>query len=351
MINRLTKLIMDSQHHSTRVVGALCVAPRFSMPRIWYTECMANQQLVDYITQQTQAGVTKEVVKNALVTTGWGERDVADAMNAAFGTSPAAVAPVASPAAVSPAVSRPTIAAKPAVTPVVMPAAKPIVASPAAASSLVSVSMFDAKSGPVFEPKSKSIQSGTPPTSSVASSGSVIAIAAQRSGNRFTSIFLPVILGVVTVGAGVFAYMTWREKSGLREQVAALTAQSAALQAQLQGLEKDKDADVSHITALTESANDFEGQLSLFVVPGGSSAAVSVTVKGTVNGSDKVPYTLTTGKGIVLAIKNYKDPTVFPLLPSFVGEIIEITGTHVPGARDITVTALNGKPIATPTTP
>ena len=312
---------------------------------------MPNQQLVDYITQQTQAGVAKEVVKNTLVATGWGERDVADAMNAAFGTSPAAVAPTASPAAASPAVSRPIIAAKPAITPVVMPAAKPIAASPAAASSPVSMSMFDAKSGPVFEPKSKSIQSGAPSTPSAVSSGSIMAIAAQRSGSRFTPILLPVILGVVTVGAGVFAYMTWREKSGLSTQVVALTAQSAAFQTQIQGLEKDKDADASKITTLTDSVKDLEGQLSLFVVPGGSSAAASVTVKGTVNGSDKVSYTFTTGKGIVLAIKNYKDPAVSPLLPSFVGETIEVTGTHVPGARDITVTALNGKPIATSTTP
>ena len=300
---------------------------------------MANQQLVDYITQQTRAGVTKEVVKNTLTATGWSERDVQEAVDAAMGTSPAVP---------SPAASGPVAVAGTGIKPVVMPAAKPIAASPAAASSSASVNIFDAKTEPVFEPKSKNIQSGTP---SAISSGSVLAIAAQRSGNHFMSVILPLFLGVIAVGAGVLAYMMWSQKSGLDGQVAALTAQSAAFQAQIQGLEKEKNDAVARAAAVADSTKDLEGELSLFVVPMGSSPSSPVTVKGTINGLDKVSYTVTTAKGIMLIIKNSKDPAVSSLLPSFVGKTTEITGTHVPGARDITITALNGKPIVTPTAP
>src|SRR5882724_4730935 len=88
---------------------------------------MINQQLVDYIKQQLQAGVSKDVVRKALVDAGWPAADIDDSMKTGDSVaSPAAAVSTTSPAAqptinpmvamggVDPAVKRPLTVTGPA---------------------------------------------------------------------------------------------------------------------------------------------------------------------------------------------------------------------------------------------
>ena len=43
---------------------------------------MVTQQLVDYIKQQLQSGISRDNIKSALVTNGWSENDIIQALNA-----------------------------------------------------------------------------------------------------------------------------------------------------------------------------------------------------------------------------------------------------------------------------
>src|SRR3989344_4380577 len=42
---------------------------------------MVTQQLLDYINQQLQSGINKDQLKNTLITSGWNEKDIDEALN------------------------------------------------------------------------------------------------------------------------------------------------------------------------------------------------------------------------------------------------------------------------------
>jgi hypothetical protein len=67
---------------------------------------MVNQQLRDYVKQQTQLGVSKDALKSSLLGVGWSTADVTEVLGspAAPASAPAAAAP-GTPAAVSPSVA------------------------------------------------------------------------------------------------------------------------------------------------------------------------------------------------------------------------------------------------------
>lgn len=307
---------------------------------------MPNQQLVDYVSQQKKAGIAPEVIKKALLETGWEQRDVDEAMNPVVVASPAV-------ASQSPSQPQPKIEVKP-------------IAS--AAASSVNVSTFDVKSGPVFEPKSQSQAVSPVASSPVAASssfrssqGATAATLASISTQSIASpsgvalaphkkhILLPMVMGIMILGLGILGYMLWSESSELQGSVTSLAADKAALIAQVDVVKKQIDETERRSVALTEESKDLERQLSLFVGAPNATSTV-VTVKGVLNGSDKISYSLITSKGMVLSIKNYKEPLALSVLTPLIGQTIEISGLHALGARDITVTSVNGA-VTTPATP
>ena len=57
---------------------------------------MINQQILDYIKQQVQQGVSREQIKSSLMTNGWSSSDIEEGFNAIGPGSPGIpVAPVA----------------------------------------------------------------------------------------------------------------------------------------------------------------------------------------------------------------------------------------------------------------
>src|SRR3989338_9770767 len=92
---------------------------------------MVNPQLAEYVKQQIQLGVPKEAIKSTLVTSGWPEADVNEALG------PSSAQPVAAASISSPAISS---------------IAKPAIGAPAAVASGPSPVTRD-----IFKPKNEPV--------------------------------------------------------------------------------------------------------------------------------------------------------------------------------------------------
>ena len=206
----------------------------------------------------------------------------------------------------------------------------------------------------MFESKEKKPES---PAQSVQTGGAIaskpagmslldIAAAQKHSGRGRLPLVLSIMIAVIAVGASVSAFMMWSAKNGLAMKVSTLTTQVSTFQGQAASLQKANDGFAAQIATLGDANKDLDEQLALFLSSGSSFLATSTTIMGTLAGSDKVPYSLVTSRGIVLAVKNYKDAEVLKVLTPLTGKVIEVVGMHVPGAKDITVNAVNKIPIA-----
>src|SRR3989344_1749808 len=245
---------------------------------------MANQQLIDFIKQQMGAGERKETVKSTLRASGWGDAEVDEAMAVVGGTD-------TSIAAVSESVTR-----------------------------------------DIFKPRM---------AASAKSAGTPSIFALHRSSRRWG---LPASLGaiiLVLVLGGGWLYKTSADLSG---QVARLSGENAAFTYQIVLLSKENNSLRIEADSLRATSSDLEDQLSILIVPSGTSMSqeLPVNVKGTLAGSGSAGYTITTSRGIVLTIKNYRDAKVATALLPLVGTTIGITGTHLPGSKSVTVASVNG---------
>ncbi len=321
---------------------------------------MANQDLINYVSAQVKQGVSEDTIKKELSGIGWPEADIADAIRSV--KSPAAPASTSSLAAmpaagtVSPAMGMSAAAPK-TVSPL---AASMGGTSPAAPQSPVPA---QTKASPftvidAFQPKSEPLRSvdlsknmkkddmekmdSFPPASRPAK-GATVSIPYVVS----------TVLAVALVVVGFMLYRAYANVSDLTARLAAAQIpatggsqgngqSAAAFQATIDGLN-------SQLAALKADNDDLAAQISLvFAIPASNPAATDIMLKGAIGGSEKTFFTLTTGKGIVANIKNSKDPKVIAALSGIIGSTVQISGTHLPGSKDITLTVVNGQPINNP---
>ena len=268
-----------------------------------------NQQLVDYIKQQLQLGVTKEAIKATLISSGWTEGDVTEAMNEI--SAPAAAAPKIAPA---PAVATATAS----------PATRDIYQPKVAASAV-------ARTEPTFQSK----------ISAAASQISARGTAAP-TGKR--GLILPIILGVIILALAGAGFYFYSQTGSLSDQMSSSESKNMTLTSQLNVANQDKTNLMQQVTTLSDDKKDLLMQISFFQNPGTSTPATetAVLVKGALAGGDKLPYSITTSLQITVTIKNSKDQRVIDLLKPLLGTTVEIAGTHFIGSKDITVTAVNG---------
>lgn len=263
---------------------------------------MVNQQLVDYVKQQTQAGVSKDAVRKALSDAGWPPADVDDSMKALDAVSIPASGAVA--------------AAKPAATTI----------DPAAA-----MSAGQAYSPAVSPMKTDKFFDET----------------AVKDHGRKTGMVPLIVMGAVIVlllGALVYMYFSG---SGAVPQVA--SPDTANLAGQVQSLTADKSNLASQVETLTNDNQAYAAEVAFFAYPTGTSTAdITGTIKGTLSGGGAVPYAVTTPHGLKAFVKNYKDAKVDAALKPLVGNVAELSGTHKPGSPDLTVTSVNGVSVNPP---
>jgi multidrug efflux pump subunit AcrA (membrane-fusion protein) len=291
---------------------------------------MANQQLTDYIANQLQMGVSREVIKSALIESGWPEAEVSAAMSREQGV-------------------------------------------PAKSSSInpnqviMTSDILEPKNEPVFDPAKKSpsmtasagqkIDSvGTAATSASKNAvGTAAGGAAEPlrvnavSKMAWSNFLLPGACGILCVavaGTGYFAYALSEKKSALELQVQMLNAERADLTGQLAAVKQEKNTIDGRVTELDGQVKDLLANLAIFQIPaaqGTSTAEIPLTVKGMLHGGEKTVYSITTAYDITVTVKNYKDPKVTAALKPFVGSVVELSGTHAPSVREITVTGVNGQ--------
>ena len=300
---------------------------------------MANQQLIDYIKGQMMAGVSESDIRKILKDAGWPDADIEDGVKGAKpGTTVGQSAVVAS-AASSPFTGQAAKSEEPAKTEPKKEAMNFDFMSNPAGMATMGVSADKGKDSgkPMAMPGDAAVGIGS----------------AKSSGGR-----LPWIIAGVAILALVGSIVYFISKTGKLSDVSdQLTATNAALNAQLAELNNSGAASATELDAAKKAVKDVTDQLNLFVIPQnttGTSAAKPFALRGLV-GQAKGIYNLTTINGLVLSVKNSKDAKLDFSLKPFIGANVELAGTHIPGAYEITVQMVNGSelqsaPTSTPPT-
>ena len=305
---------------------------------------MIQDQLVEYVSSQLKAGVSRDAVKAALTGVGWPAGDVEDTLKKVEGAGkPAAPAGAAVPAGAAPAGAMPMAGMPASVKPMsAMPSStvKPSGPQPQSIrmSDLVSASTAGSVSPlPSVSPKAQS-----------ATARPMNAVAAPKRGRAM------MIVGIVVVVAlaGLAGFLYW-ENNGLAAKVASLGGESANVTSNLSSLNGQVEALTASNTVLTaqeasltaENA-DLLNNLSFVAVPvgvTGASATSTVSVSGALTGG-KSSYVLTTAYGVVIYVSNAKDAKVAAALTPLIGSTstVQLAGTHAAGSQYILVTGVNG---------
>lgn len=331
---------------------------------------MINDQLISYVKQQLERGVSEELIKNELLKVGWTEADFLEAIEK-----------VKSQAQAETSVKTEDLTKKPeeATVQVLQEKEEPAVVvnleeggqlqtdsvelgktegdnkekSNYEVKELVDVSALGAGEAELGEAKID--KEATPegetkslPENQVKEEAKSEQGQAKNLGASFGKAF-PVMWGVlvlfalVGLGAGGFFYF---KNNDLKSQSALLLSEKESLKTELNKLIKEKSDLEKQIQVLQENNKILEEQLSIFAVPPGTSNSeeLPLTVRGTLK-LTKDQFTLTTDKSIVIYIKNSKDAKVKAALEPFVEKVVELGGTHKAGSADFLVSSVNGEQI------
>lgn len=309
---------------------------------------MANAQLVDYIKQQLQLGVTKEVIKATLAQAGWPESEINEALSASGPSPVQQSSPKISSEQVTQAAE--TASSAPGVTSV---SSKPGIS----ASSSSAFSQFTQKSSPftqqsspfiakdIFQPKTEAVfqPESQPITSQVAKN--------SGDGSSLKKYLIIAGCAVVILGLAGWSIYLFLQNGKLKQEISQNSALSPALEqanSQVASLTDEKNSLAAQLAEANLEKADLILHLSFFIPPSGEATTTSLNIRGSLAGGDKKPYTLTTSRGAVLNIKNSSNKEVASVLQNLLGNEVEISGTYVPGTREITVINVNGTPVETP---
>ncbi len=285
-----------------------------------------NQQLNDYINQQTKLGVSKDTIKSSLLGAGWSENDVTQAITEAeSGTQ--------------------TVAPLTPSQPFSKPAEPAVKSSPV---SLVTSDIFRAKDEPVFQ----SAEINKTEISNPAETKPQIVSSSVKGKPTGSGRLLPIILGVLSAALLSGNIYFFLQNGSLNSKLVALSNNASSVDAQMSSLSNDKKTLSDQINSLNITMADLNNQLSIFALPlSGSTTTVQevpVNVKGTLRGGGKFLYDVVTNKNIVVHIKNSKDSNVDATLKPLFGTEVEVIGVHSSldySLPSITITSVNSQPI------
>lgn len=308
---------------------------------------MIQQQVVEYAKTQLALGIGEEVIKNALVDAGWPVSDVDDSIKSvAQRKAPEVVSAIPSAMASRQSTSPGSSSSQPINL-------KDIFGGAAKGNISFSAPADTSKADSSKADSSKTNISKTPSApadiSSLKKSAAEKFSSQKSSGGSKTVLIITIVIALAAIGAAVFFFINNRNLAAQVDKFAAdnAAAGSAAsgLSAQIADLTKSKQDADDQIASLTEQKDQLRTEL-LFFVPqplalGATSSVISFSLSGTVGFDSKLQYTLTSD-GIILNIKNSKDPKVDSILKPLIGKIAEISGTHAQLSRDVIVSAVNG---------
>ncbi|MBU6500315.1 MAG: hypothetical protein KGJ89_00595 [Patescibacteria group bacterium] len=302
---------------------------------------MVQQQLVDYIKEQLKLGVDASATKAALVDAGWPSADVEDSLGEISGGG--------KQAAVSDgqAATSKDMAAK---------SNAPIVANfglPSSQQAPIIVSDLLGSTQLNMAAKATADKNNNKPETA----NKILLTKKMPGMSRFTApTIIMIVLGVVAVAlAAGDVYLYLQDKSFQQKITAfsssgdAVVSNITALNSQIADL-KSKNGDLaSQVSSLQKDNQGLIDEISFVGVPSGSTSTedLAFSVSGVLAGGGQVQYNLTTKNGIKIYVKNYKDAKVDAALKPFVNQTVSLSGTHAPGSRDATITAVNGSDIST----
>jgi hypothetical protein len=299
---------------------------------------MIQDQLVEYINSQMKTGVSRDTIKSTLITAGWQATDVEDTL-----------AKVESTSSSQPITAMPSSLGASPVSVAAVSSSKP-------ASQTIKMSDLIATSDPATMSTSNNSQkvfavSGPKPIE--AKPGATSYSAKDFSPSPKTShgaLITEIVLGILVVAIGALAGYLYFQNNTLNSQVAKLNSQSSGNSSQLATLQQNVAASTTAWTAQLATANgqnkELQTELSFYAVPAGNSgtATSSATLSGMITGGDKVPYLITATYGAKIYISNSKAANVIAALQPLEASstTATFTGTYLPGADSLTLTAVNG---------
>ena len=305
---------------------------------------MVNQQLIDYVKSQLQVGVGKDVIKNALLESGWAEADVMEALKQASAAQ-GATAQSATPSTGNVRLPDGQGSASGGKSPTTV----------SGGGVMMTSDIFQPKNEQTFDPKVTAGAVGKTQPASVPgkSTGPVLAGAAAASvsygGKKFSGSMVTIALGVgfvVCAGAAIFFFM---QKADLAAQLAPLEAartEADGLKQQVIGLQQERDELAAQVTQTQKSNVALANDLAIFQVPDGTApgATGNIVVTGALR-QENAQFTVFTPNEVTVIVKNGKDAKVAAALQALVGNTVTLSGTHVIGSREMTVTTVNGAAI------
>ena len=290
---------------------------------------MIQDQLVDYISAQKKAGVSRDTIKNALVSAGWQAADVEDTLKKVEGG----------------AVSQP-ITAKP-------------IATTASSSAPQTMKMSDLISssdpGTTSSVATKSF-TGAQPATTKATTTSTTATSfsakqfSEKPSSSHGALITEIVLGILVIAIGGLAGYLYFQNNALNAKIASANTTSGSATQQLAALQQAASASTTALTAgnntLTAQNKELITELSFYVPATNTTLGVTSTVSlsGILSGGGKSPYIIKATYGAKVYISNSKDANVIAALAPFATSTaaINFDGTYVPGADSMTVTAVNG---------
>lgn len=307
---------------------------------------MANQQLITYIKQQLQLGESETPIKNSLRSVGWSDADITEAFKSA---SPSPAPAITSPATPFAAQTAPKTSAT--------AEPKRIDLNAFAPQSAPSISRATASPATVSFTAQKPVEATFSPGASVQSS-----VAGMATESKKSSWVSTVLMGIVIVALAGLSGLLYKNNSELKAKVTEFNNQISALTGSVSNSGQNTAELNQRIAKLESDFKDVDSQLALFLPLKTSTSTVNstssptstpiivttvtpLTLSGSLGGGGKSNYVLTTSRNISVNIKNSKDAKVDALLKPLVGSPVELTGTPTSGAREISVTHINGAPI------
>lgn len=283
---------------------------------------MANPQLTAYVSAQLDKGVTREAITQALTGAGWMQTDVE--------------------AAVTEVMSQRSGAMNVAVTPGAAGANPTVVVSqvqPATQTAEATLTTVTATTAPVTNPATT-----VTPASFFATTPMTTSMGAETTEPKKSLTWLFVLVGIL-LALGILGGLAYAYLMNGSSNVTDLTSADAAAQ-ELMTVQQERDQLRSDASVMADNIRSLENELSLFQTT--TTAAIPVTIRGTLSTTTAGAWILTTPRNIVVTVSNGKDAGVVAALTPLKGAEVELTGTHGPVSALVKVTAVNGTAIAAP---
>lgn len=330
---------------------------------------MVQDQLTEYISSQIKGGISRDTIKSALVGAGWQTIDVEDTLKKVEGgnVQPATVAQSA------------TMAQKPMGTVAQsMPSGASMAKQPSPfASFSPSDIVSDIKSAPA-QPIRMGDMVSSPSRDSSKNFFDKRSVSAGDDQSKLMKMpvgakeyppkmngwkIADIIEAIIIVGFAALSGFLYFQNGALSAKVNGSGAQStntvsqiAGLTAQVQAFTTSTMNLTNQVASLTAENADLQTNLSFLAIPqtnaSGSSTASSIampataTISGMLQSSGKALYAIVTSYGVKIFVKNSSDLNVRAALTPLIGTTIEVTGTYLQGSDRLTVTGVNGSPLA-----